>query len=108
MLASQFENLTMEETENIEEFSGKISAIASEAHNLGKKYKDKKLVKKLLRCLPSRFESKRTAMGTSLDTDSFDFEEVVGMLQAYELEITSGKGGYSKGLALAASAKRMR
>ena len=28
------------------------------------------------------------------------------MLQAYELEITSGKGGYSKGLALAASAKK--
>jgi len=106
MLASQFENLTMDESENIEEFSGKISAIASEAHNLGKKYKDKKLVKKLLRCLPSRFESKRTAMGTSLDTDTIDFEEVVGMLQAYELEITSGKGGYSKGVALAVSSEK--
>nr|AAC95170.1 copia-like retroelement pol polyprotein [Arabidopsis thaliana] len=106
MLASQFENLTMEETENIEEFSGKISAIASEAHNLGKKYKDKKLVKKLLRCLPSRFESKRTAMGTSLDTNSIDFEEVVGMFQAYELEITSGKGGYGHIKAECPSLKR--
>ncbi|KAG7599440.1 Ribonuclease H-like superfamily [Arabidopsis suecica] len=106
MLASQFENLTMDEMETIEEFSGKISAIASEAHNLGKQYKDKKLVKKLLRCLPSRFESKRTAMGTSLDTDTIEFEEVVGMLQAYELEITTGKGGSSKGLALTASGER--
>ncbi|KAG7552201.1 GAG-pre-integrase domain [Arabidopsis thaliana x Arabidopsis arenosa] len=106
MLASQFENLTMDEMETIEEFSGKISAIASEAHNLGKQYKDKKLVKKLLRCLPSRFESKRTAMGTALDTDTIDFEEVVGMLQAYELEITTGNNSSSKGLTLTVSSEK--
>ncbi|KAG7533081.1 Reverse transcriptase zinc-binding domain [Arabidopsis thaliana x Arabidopsis arenosa] len=101
-----FEILTMEESETIEEFSGKISAIASEAHNLGKKYKDKKLVKKLLRCLPSRFESKRTAMGTALDTDTIDFEEVVGMMQTYELEITTGNNSSSKGLVLTVSSEK--
>ncbi|KAG7594694.1 hypothetical protein ISN45_Aa01g034370 [Arabidopsis thaliana x Arabidopsis arenosa] len=90
----------------IEEFNGKISAIANEAHNLGKKYKDKKLVKKLLRCLPPRFESKRTAMETSLDNDIIDFEEVVGMMQAYELEITTGSNSSSKGLALTVSSEK--
>ncbi|KAG7537093.1 GAG-pre-integrase domain [Arabidopsis suecica] len=74
MLASQFETLTMEESETIEEFSGKISAIASEVHNL--------------------------------DTDTIDFEEVVGMLQAYELEITTCNNSSSKGLALTVSSEK--
>ncbi|KFK24354.1 hypothetical protein AALP_AAs73553U000100, partial [Arabis alpina] len=60
MLASKFETMTMEKHESVESFSGRLNAIANEASVLGKKYKDKKLVKNFLR--------------------------MIGMMQAYELE----------------------
>ncbi|CAA7027777.1 unnamed protein product [Microthlaspi erraticum] len=102
MLATRFENLRMGESETVEEFSGKLSSIANEAQNMGKKYKDKKLVKKLLRSLPPKFESKKTAMGTALDTDNMDLDEIVGHLQAYEMEIAPTLGSSSKGIAFVA------
>ncbi|CAA7040482.1 unnamed protein product [Microthlaspi erraticum] len=40
---------------NIENFSSKLSALVQESHTLGIIYKDAKLVKKLMRCLPSKF-----------------------------------------------------
>ena len=55
ILASEFENLTMENEESSEEFSSRLSSISQEAVVLGKRYKDKKLVKKFLRSLPDKF-----------------------------------------------------
>ncbi|KAG7583636.1 Ribonuclease H-like superfamily [Arabidopsis suecica] len=85
-LASQFENLRMDEHENVTDFSAKLCAIANEAHVIGKTYKDKKLVKKLLRCLPKRFEAQKAAMETAFNTDETPFDEIVGRLQAYEMD----------------------
>ena len=47
-LAAQFENLWISEDESITVFSSKLSAIAHEATVLGKEYKDKKLVQKMI------------------------------------------------------------
>lgn len=80
MLASKFENLRMEEHESISDFSSKISSLAQEALTLGKKYKDKKLVKKFLKCLPSRFMAYKTALGVSNNMEELSFGDVVGML----------------------------
>ncbi|KAG7568130.1 Zinc finger CCHC-type superfamily [Arabidopsis thaliana x Arabidopsis arenosa] len=85
-LASQFKNLRMDEHENVTDFSAKLCAIANEAHVIGKTYKDKKLVKKLLRCLPKRFEAQKAAMETAFNTDETPFDEIVGRLQAYEMD----------------------
>lgn len=52
ILASQFVILSMGEDEMIENFRNKLSSIANEDQVLGKKYKDNKLVKKLLISLP--------------------------------------------------------
>ncbi|XP_024011236.1 paramyosin-like [Eutrema salsugineum] len=91
MLASRFENLKMEEDETILEFSSKLSALAQEAAVLGKKYKDKKLVKKFLRCLPSRFMGYKSALSVSSNTENMPFSELVGMLKAHEMELDSLK-----------------
>ena len=56
-LESQFENLRMTEEESITSFSSKLSSIANEATVLGKNFKDKKLVKKMIRCLPEKYAS---------------------------------------------------
>ena len=58
---------------------------------LGKKYKDKKLVKKFLRCLPSRFMAYKTALSVSHNTEDLSFGDVVGMLQAHEMELEGVK-----------------
>ena len=97
-LASKFENLKMGESESVEEFSSQLSGIAQESLVLGKKYKDKKLFKKFLRCLPSRYTAYKETMSVSLNTDEISFDEIVGMLRAHEMEIDGGKKG--KGVAL--------
>ena len=88
----------MGESESVEEFSSQLSGIAQESLVLGKKYKDKKLVKKFLRCLPSKYTAYKATMSVSLNTDEISFDEVVGMLRAHEMEIDGGKKG--KGVAL--------
>jgi len=70
ILASEFENLTMENEESIEEFSSWLSSISQEAIVLGKRYKDKKLVKKFLRSLLDKFQSHKSAIDVSLDSDT--------------------------------------
>ncbi|XP_010473952.1 PREDICTED: uncharacterized protein LOC104753389 [Camelina sativa] len=101
MLASRFENLKMEEHESISDFSSKLSALSQEALTLGKTYKDQKLVKKFLRCLPSRFMGYKTALTVSQDLENLSYGEVVGMLQAHEMDLNGIKK--SKGIALAVS-----
>ncbi|XP_019092256.1 PREDICTED: uncharacterized protein LOC104748415 [Camelina sativa] len=71
-LASQSEVLRMDPDETISQFSAKMSAIANEAKNLGKIYKNTKLVKKLIRCLPSKYAAHKAVIrvsGTAFKAD---------------------------------------
>ena len=61
-LATYFENIRMDPSETVIEFSAKQSKIANEAKTLGKTYKEKKLVKKLLRCLPQKYAAHKAIM----------------------------------------------
>ncbi|XP_024013198.1 uncharacterized protein LOC112087519 [Eutrema salsugineum] len=63
--------------ESVASFTTKLSTIANEAAVLGKKYKDKKLVKKLLRCLPPKFAAHKTVVKYSMDTDTLEFDKLV-------------------------------
>ena len=90
-LTTQFENLRMEEDENIEQFNGRICHIAHQAGTLGEKYSDAKLVKKTLRSLPERFEIKVTAIEESTDLDNLKLEELIGNLSTHELKFFKHK-----------------
>ncbi|XP_024014220.1 uncharacterized protein LOC112088173 [Eutrema salsugineum] len=107
-LASQFENLRMEKDESITSFTTKISTLANEAFVLGKKYKDKKLVKKLLRCLPPKYAAQKTVVKYSMDSDDMKFDTLVGMLKAEELEATADEKVKQKDLAFAATTENDR
>lgn len=85
-LASQFENLRMADEESITSFSSKLSSIANEAIVLGKNFKDKKLVKKLIRCLPEKFASYKALFKVGMNTDEMKFSQLVGILKAEEME----------------------
>ncbi|XP_048619751.1 uncharacterized protein LOC106391669 [Brassica napus] len=60
--------------------------MAHEAFVLGKKYKEKKLVKKLLRCLPTKFGAHKAVSQMTTNTDELKFDKLVGMLKAQEME----------------------
>ena len=98
-IATQFEYLKMEPDETIVKFSSKISALANEAEVLGKTYKDQKLVKKLLRCLPPKFAAHKAVMRVAGNTDKISFVDLVGMLKSEEMEADQDKVKPSKNIA---------
>jgi len=84
-LATDFENM-MDPSEKVIEFSDKLSKIANEAKTLGKTYKEKKLVKKLLRCLPQKYAAHKAIMRVSGNTNTLKYEALVGILKSEEME----------------------
>lgn len=84
-LATRFENLRMED-ESIASFVSKISSIASAASVLGKKYKESELIKKLLRCLPPRFEAYKAVLKIAMNTDDMKFDQLAGIFKVQDLE----------------------
>ncbi|XP_010424571.1 PREDICTED: uncharacterized protein LOC104709699 [Camelina sativa] len=101
-LASQFEVLRMDPEESISQFSAKLSVIANEAKNLGKIYKNTKLVKKLIRCLPSKYAAHKAVMRVSGNTYTLKFEDLVGMLKSEEMKVSEELRIHGKGIAFKA------
>jgi len=101
MLIFQFEGIKMLEEESLNEFYTKISNLQNYMINLGKKFFDAKLIKKILRSLPERFRIKVTTIEESKDFDSMKIEELVGSLQTYEFSLPPVKK--AKSIALKAA-----
>ncbi|KAL2504823.1 Uncharacterized protein Adt_20444 [Abeliophyllum distichum] len=87
MLTTEFENLRMTDDEAFKDFYARLCDISNQAHSLGEKYSESKLVRKVLRSLPNRFHSKVTAIEESKDIDEIKIEELVGSLMTYELNL---------------------
>ncbi|XP_010485154.1 PREDICTED: uncharacterized protein LOC104763488 [Camelina sativa] len=102
-LASDFENLQMTETESVADYSSRLSGIAQEFVVLGKRYKDKKLVKKFLRSLPDKFQPHRSAIDVSLNSDELKYNQVVWMMQAFEMQLKKKEKMNDKSFALKAA-----
>ena len=66
--------------------------------NLGEKMEDSKVERKILRSLPESFRAKVTAIEESNDLDDIKVQELVGLLQTYELSLPTQRK--SKSLAL--------
>ena len=66
--------------------------------NLGEIYDQSKIVRKILRSLTENFRPKVTAITKSKDVDSIPVDELVGLLQSYELDLP--KNSKSKSMAL--------
>ncbi|XP_010546473.1 PREDICTED: uncharacterized protein LOC104818552, partial [Tarenaya hassleriana] len=104
LIKHQFNMLQMGENESVKEFCGRLNALANEAGVLGKTYRDKQLVAKLLVSLPKKFMSHKSAFTMVNNVDTISFKETVGAFVAHELELElyeKPKGGIpNKGLAL--------
>ena len=75
----------MEEDESFDEFYAKLKDIVNSAFNLRETIPEPKIVRKVLRSLPERFNAKITAIEESKDIDEIPLSELVGNLQTYEL-----------------------
>ncbi|XP_073309973.1 uncharacterized protein [Primulina huaijiensis] len=83
-LKSEFDALRMKETETIDEFAGKLSAINSKFSTLGDTLEDSSLVKKLLDSVPEKFFPIVAGIEQFYDLETMPFEEAIGRLKAYE------------------------
>jgi hypothetical protein len=86
-LESEFESLKMKESETLDEFSGKISQLVSQANSLGSTIDNKRLVRKLLGSVPAKFIQIVAAIEQFADLNTMQFQEAIGRLKAYEERI---------------------
>ncbi|KAK2403194.1 gag-protease polyprotein [Trifolium repens] len=88
LLYSKFENPRMKEEETIYDFHMNVLDLANSFDSLGERLSDEKLVRKILRSLPKRFEMKVTAIEEAQNIASMKVEELVGSLQTFEMNFS--------------------
>ncbi|XP_042460099.1 uncharacterized protein LOC122043536 [Zingiber officinale] len=74
----------MKETDTIDEFAGKLSAMSSKFSALGATLEDSSFVKKLLDSVPDKFFPIVARIEQFQDLETIPFEETIGRLKAYE------------------------
>jgi predicted ArsR family transcriptional regulator len=72
--------------------------IANSFDSLGEKLSDEKLVRKILRSLPRRFDMKVTAIEEAQDVSNMQVEELIGSLQNFELVVDNRTEKKGKGI----------
>jgi len=77
----------MKDYESIHDFHMNILEIANTSSAFGEKMSDEKLVRKILRSLPKRFDMKVTAIEEAQDISNMKVDELIGSLQTFELAI---------------------
>lgn len=88
-LKAGLEAMSMKETENIDDFTGKVINSVSMLRTLGDKVEESQVVKKLLRAVSSKFLQIASTLEQFGDLESMSVEEVIGRLKAYEERMKS-------------------
>jgi hypothetical protein len=79
-LLKQFENTAFKDGEAIDDFAMRIGSIAAELRELGEDMADERVVKKMLRVVPSRFNQIACSIEMFADFKKMSLEELVGRL----------------------------
>ncbi|XP_057439907.1 uncharacterized protein LOC130731662 [Lotus japonicus] len=85
ILTTQFENLKMKEDETITDFHMTLRDMENSSFALGERMSEEKLLRKILRSLPKRFQMKVTAIEEAQDISSLKVDELIGSLMTFEL-----------------------
>ncbi|KAG7554412.1 Integrase catalytic core [Arabidopsis suecica] len=84
-LMAEFDRLTMKDSEKIDDFASKLTAISSKSSSLGVNIEAPKLVKKFLKSLPrKKYIQIVASLEQVLDLNNTSFEDIVGRLKVYE------------------------
>ncbi|XP_043710266.1 intracellular protein transport protein USO1-like [Telopea speciosissima] len=88
---AQFEGLKMLNEENIEDYMLRVNGVVKSIRGLGESLIDSVVVKKILRSLPDRLESKVSAVEEAKDLEVLSLDELHGNFTAYEMRKGKGK-----------------
>lgn len=88
-LRREYENLKMNEGDNIKVFTGKLIDLGNQLRVHGEEKTDYQIVQKILISLPARFDSIVAVMEQTKDLTSLPVTELIGTLQAHEHRVGS-------------------
>lgn len=96
-LLKEFENITFNDSESVDDFAMRINALAADLRTSGEEIEDTRVVKKMLRVLPQRYAQIAISIETLLDLKTLTIEELVGRLRMaedwIEIESVTDKAG---------------
>ncbi|MQM04389.1 hypothetical protein Taro_037185 [Colocasia esculenta] len=107
MLVSEYEMFKMNNNETISDMFASFMIIINGLKGLKKEYSESDLVRKILRSLPSSWNTKATVIEDSKDLSKMKVDELIGSLMTYELNVKRKETDENprKSLALKASRK---
>ncbi|MCH98734.1 gag-pol polyprotein [Trifolium medium] len=94
----------MKEDESIHDFHMNVLDFANSFDSLGEKMTDEKLVRKILRSLPKKFDIKVTSIEEAQDISNMKVDELVGSLQTFELTINERSEKKTKSIVFVSNA----
>ena len=83
----QFEGLKMKEEEKIGEYLLRVDEVVNAIRGFGGKLKEKIVVRKVLRTLPMKYDSKISTLEERDDIDLMTIDQLHGILTAYVLSV---------------------
>jgi hypothetical protein len=89
----------MKDDESDHNFHMNLLELANASRALGETMTEEKLVRKILRSLPKRFDMKVTAIEESHDIANMKVEEIIGLLQTFEMAINDQPDKKNNGIA---------
>ena len=88
---AQFENLRMNDDEDIASFFLRVVEIVNNMKYLGETIQECVIVQKILRSLPSSFNPKVYAIEETVDWETLTMNQLLGNLTAYEMRLPQRK-----------------
>ena len=88
-LYTAFETIKMEDDETFNKFNSKLNAIVNDTFTLGEPVPENRIVKKILRSHPERFDAKVVAIEENKNLNTLKVDELIGNLQTFEANLRS-------------------
>jgi len=83
-LLKYFENIAFKEGERVDDFVMRLSSLISEMRELGEEVEEVRVVRKLLRVVPPKFNQVAVSIEMLLDLKTMPLEDLVGRLRVAE------------------------
>ncbi|KAA0035513.1 gag-pol polyprotein [Cucumis melo var. makuwa] len=89
LITSKFEALKMTEDESDSEYNERVLEIANDSLLLGEKIFESKIVRKVLRSLPRKFDMNVTTIKEAQDITTLKLDELLGSLLTFEMAMSN-------------------
>ncbi|KAI0524637.1 hypothetical protein KFK09_004014 [Dendrobium nobile] len=91
ILLHDYELFHMKPNESISDMYTRFTQIVTSLHALGRELTNAEMVNKILRCLPTAYDAKITAITESKDLNIYSIDNLLGSLIAYEQGVSQRK-----------------